>query len=150
MFQKLSWRPFFKNSLLICVFENSWGNSPTCPKFETHTKVALHFFILILLLPKTPSSTYPNIKKFKGSFFMGSDLTPTYDPKKKETMEIIFKQLYVPYFNFEIVKKIFNMFKTKLWKLRIFIDILCKSIVFFKIHSHDFVKNRLKRTYKSL
>ena len=33
-----------------------------------------------------------NNKKFKGSFFMGSDLTPTYDPKKKETMEIIFKQ----------------------------------------------------------
>ena len=47
-------------------FENLWSNSPTCPKFNTHNKVVLHFFILMLLLPKTPPLTYPNIKKFKG------------------------------------------------------------------------------------
>ena len=34
-------------------------------------------------------------KKFKGSFFMGSDLTPTYDPKKKETMEIVVAELHI-------------------------------------------------------
>ena len=47
-------------------FENRWGNSPTWSKFYSHKKVVLHFFILMLLLPKTPPLTYPNIKKFKG------------------------------------------------------------------------------------
>ena len=46
--------------------ENRWGNSPTCPKFYSHKKVVLHFFILMLLLPKTPPLTYLRIKKFKG------------------------------------------------------------------------------------
>merc|ERR1712030_180900 len=47
-------------------FENCWGNSPTCPKFNTHKKVVLHFFIPMLLLPKTPTLIYLKLKKFKG------------------------------------------------------------------------------------
>ena len=39
---------------------------PTCPKFNTHKKVVVHFFIPMLLLPKTPPLTYPNMKRFKG------------------------------------------------------------------------------------
>ena len=44
---------------------NHWRNSPTCPRYNTHKKV-VHFFILMLLLPKTPPLTYPNMKRFKG------------------------------------------------------------------------------------
>merc|ERR1712030_32489 len=47
-------------------FENCWGSTPTCPNFNTHKKVVLQFFILMLLLPKTPPSTYPKTKKIKG------------------------------------------------------------------------------------
>merc|ERR1712208_121842 len=49
-----------------CDFENCWGNSPTCPKFNTHKKVVLHFFIPMLLLPKTPTLIYLKLKKNKG------------------------------------------------------------------------------------
>merc|ERR1711879_463809 len=47
-------------------FEIRGVNSPTCPKFNTHKKVVVHFFIPMLLIPKTPPLTYPKIKKFKG------------------------------------------------------------------------------------
>ena len=40
---------FFKNSLLVGVFENSWGNSPTCLELYSHKKIVLHFFIPMLL-----------------------------------------------------------------------------------------------------
>ena len=49
-----SWRPFLKKLPYHCDFENLWVNSPTCRNFNTHMKVVLHFFILILLLPKVP------------------------------------------------------------------------------------------------
>jgi len=56
--------------------------SPTCPKFNTHKKVVLHFFILMLLLPKTPSSTYPKTKNLKDqksiTFFSLSLTTKTF------------------------------------------------------------------------
>merc|ERR1712030_206668 len=48
-----------------CDFENCWGNSPNCPKFNTHKKVVLHFFIPMLLLPKTPTLIYLKLKKNK-------------------------------------------------------------------------------------
>ena len=56
---------FFKNPLQEGVFENSWGNTPTCLELHSHKKVVLHFFILMQLLPKTPPSTYLKTKKFK-------------------------------------------------------------------------------------
>merc|ERR1712074_8109 len=53
-FQKItSWRPFLKNS-------------STCPKFNTHKKIVVHFFIPMLLLPLTPFLTYLKLKKIKG------------------------------------------------------------------------------------
>merc|ERR1712079_177462 len=55
--KKLLLRPFFKKFSKI---------SPTSPKFNTHKKVVVHFFIPMLLIPKTPPSTYPNMKRFKG------------------------------------------------------------------------------------
>ena len=56
---------FFKNPLQQGVFENFLGKTPTCLELYSHKKVVVHFFIPMLLLPKTPSLTYPNIKKFK-------------------------------------------------------------------------------------
>ena len=40
--------------------------SQTSPKFNTHKKVVVHFFITMLLLPKTHLLIYPNMKRFKG------------------------------------------------------------------------------------
>ena len=57
IFQKPSPRGCFWKFLKI---------SPTCPKFSTHKKLVVHFFIPMLLLTKTPPSTYPNMKRFKG------------------------------------------------------------------------------------
>ena len=66
---------FFQNHTLENIFQKLsprgcfWKFSkisPTSPKFNTHKKVVVHFFIPMLLLPKTPPLTYPNIKKFKG------------------------------------------------------------------------------------
>ena len=66
---------FSKNHKLETIFEkiivavwfwNFFRRPPTCPKFNTHKKVVVHFFIPMLLLPKTPPLTYPNIKEFKG------------------------------------------------------------------------------------
>ena len=61
---------FFKNGLQLagprgCFWKFS-KISPTCPKFNTHKKIVVHFFIQMLLLPKTPPSTYLKIKKIKG------------------------------------------------------------------------------------
>merc|ERR1712079_144260 len=39
---------------------------PTCPKFNTHKKFVVHFFIPMLLLPLTPPLIYLKLKKFKG------------------------------------------------------------------------------------
>ena len=39
--------------------------SPTSPKYNTHKKIVLHFFIPMLLLPITPPSTYLKLKKIK-------------------------------------------------------------------------------------
>ena len=60
-----NWRNFqdFSKSHYYGDFFQKW--SPTCPKFNTHKKVVVHFFILMQLLPKTPPSTYLKIKKFK-------------------------------------------------------------------------------------
>ena len=55
----------FKIWLLGCLWKFS-KISPTSPKFNTHKKVVVHFFIPMLLLPKTPPLTYPNMKRFKG------------------------------------------------------------------------------------
>ena len=40
--------------------------SPTCPKFNTHKKFVVHFFIPMLLLPLTPPLIYLKLKKIKG------------------------------------------------------------------------------------
>ena len=69
-----SWREFLKNGLksnflekvtVVVWFWKFLKISPTCPKFNTHKKVVLHFFIPMLLLPKTPPSTYLKTKKIK-------------------------------------------------------------------------------------
>merc|ERR1712115_660695 len=66
---------FFKNHRLETIFEKSHRSSvilkflkisPTCPKFNTHKKVVVHFFIPMLLLPLTPSLIYLKLKRFKG------------------------------------------------------------------------------------
>merc|ERR1712198_786411 len=36
------------------------------PKFNTHKKIVVHFFIPMLLLPLTPSLIYLKLKRFKG------------------------------------------------------------------------------------
>ena len=56
---------FFKNSLQKGVFENSWSNTPTCLELYSHTKIVVHFFIPMLLLPQTPPLTYLKLKKIK-------------------------------------------------------------------------------------
>merc|ERR1711947_26408 len=58
---KKSHEILYRKSLVNC-----WGNSPTCPKFNTHKKVVVHFFPPMLLVPKTPPLTYPNMRRFKG------------------------------------------------------------------------------------
>ena len=60
-----SWRPFFPKPSPRGWFWKFSKISPTCPKFNTHKKVVVHFFIPMLLLPKTPPLTYPNMKRFK-------------------------------------------------------------------------------------
>merc|ERR1719204_34576 len=40
--------------------------SPTSPKFNTHKKIVVHFFIPMLLLPLTPPLIYLKLKRFKG------------------------------------------------------------------------------------
>ena len=66
---------FFQNHTLENIFQKLsprgcfWKFSkisPTCPKFNTHKKIVVHFFIPMLLLPLTPPSTYLKIKKIKG------------------------------------------------------------------------------------
>ena len=44
----------------------SLGQHPTCPKFNTHNKIIVHFFIPMLLLPQTPTLLYLKLKKNKG------------------------------------------------------------------------------------
>ena len=39
---------------------------PTCPKFNTHKNIVVHFFIPMLLLPQTPTLIYLKLKKNKG------------------------------------------------------------------------------------
>merc|ERR1712242_48960 len=56
----------FEKIIPVVRFRKIFQRPPTCPKFNTHKKVAVHFLIPILLLPKTPSLTYPNMKRFKG------------------------------------------------------------------------------------
>merc|ERR1712115_86043 len=66
---------FFKNHRLETIFEKSHRSSvilkflkisPTCPKFNTHKKFVVHFFIPMLLLPPTPPLIYLKLKKIKG------------------------------------------------------------------------------------
>merc|ERR1711973_328872 len=57
IFQKLSPRGCF--SKFSKIF-------PTCPKFNTHKKIVVHFFIPMLLLPLTPPLIYLKLKRFKG------------------------------------------------------------------------------------
>ena len=57
----------FKKIIPVVIFLKKIRRPPTCPKFNTHKKVVVHFFIPILLLPKTPPLTYSNMKRFKGS-----------------------------------------------------------------------------------
>ena len=61
-----SWRSFFEKIIPVVIFWNFFWWPPTCPKFNTHKKVVVHFFIPMLLLPKTPPLTYPSMKRFKG------------------------------------------------------------------------------------
>ena len=57
IFQKPSPRGCFWKFLKI---------SPTCPRFNTHKKIVVHFFIPMLLLPLTPPLIYLKLKRFKG------------------------------------------------------------------------------------
>merc|ERR1712020_728096 len=57
---------FFQNHTLENIFQKFSKISPTCPKFNTHKKIVVHFFIPMLLLLLTPPSTYLKIKKIKG------------------------------------------------------------------------------------
>ena len=56
----------FQKVTVVVWFWKNFRRPPTCPKFNTHKKVVVHFFIPMLLLPKTPSLTYLNMKRFKG------------------------------------------------------------------------------------
>ena len=47
-------------------FWKNFRGPPTCPTFNTHKKVVVHFFIPMLLLPKTPTLIYLKLKKNKG------------------------------------------------------------------------------------
>ena len=65
-FQKITFETIFQKVTVVVWFWKNFRRPPTCPKFNTHKKVVVHFFIPMLLLPKTPPLTYPNIKRFKG------------------------------------------------------------------------------------
>merc|ERR1712155_13264 len=81
---------FSKNHKLETIFEKSHRSSvilqkflkisPTCPKFNTHKKFVVHFFIPMLLLPPTPFLIYLTLKKIKGP--------KTHSLPKKEVGEI--------------------------------------------------------------
>ena len=67
IFQKItSWRPFLKKVTVVVWFWKFLKISPTSPKFNTHKIFVLHFFISMLLLPKTPTLIYLKLKKIKG------------------------------------------------------------------------------------
>ena len=85
--------PIFE-SRLSRVFENYCGNSPTCQKFDTPKKVVRHFYIPMLLFPKTLSNIFekkwsPNITRIlftrnygsRRSIVGLSSATPSYPPQ---------------------------------------------------------------------
>ena len=74
-FTRKSLVKFFQNHTLENIFQKLsprgcfWKFSkisPTSPKFNTHKKIVVHFFIPMLLLPLTPPLIYLKLKKFKG------------------------------------------------------------------------------------
>ena len=59
-------RDHFWKIIRVVRFWKNFQRPPTCPKINTHKKVVVHFFIPMVLLPKTPLLTYLKTKKFKG------------------------------------------------------------------------------------
>ena len=61
-----SWVPFFRKLSPTGCFWKFLKISSNSPKYNTHKKIVLHFFIPMLLLPITPPLTYLKLKKNKG------------------------------------------------------------------------------------
>ena len=101
IFQKLSPRGYFWKFSKI---------SPTSPKFNTHKKIVVHFFIPMLLLPLTPSLIYLKLKRFKGPkthhFFFFTSLSQWKNLKNQKWIHICNAKCYAECYAIYLTKKV--------------------------------------------